>query len=248
MRAIGHEVLKAHGDSTSRILPIGQEKNTYIISFDTSFVLNISALVPAIDTIIKSYEVATHYLVEMHHAQTKEVIHSYQVDQVLDLNKIACGSRTQPSVQYELHLTILDQPNIFSVRHAGFDHLLIGAFVLTILIGVPLYKARWSSDETQQSEVMTIGAYQFQPKKLLLSIADARIELTSKEADLLIMLYGAANTTVERTHLLRHVWGDNGDYVGRTLDVFISKLRKKLDQDPNIKIANIRGVGYRLVM
>ena len=74
------------------------------------------------------------------------------------------------------------------------------------------------------------------------------IELTSKEADLLLLLCDSANTTVERENILKTVWGDEGSYVGRTLDVFISKLRKKLEADETIKILNIRGVGYRLVI
>jgi DNA-binding response OmpR family regulator len=53
---------------------------------------------------------------------------------------------------------------------------------------------------------------------------------------------------VERDEILNKVWGDDGDYVGRTLDVFISKLRKKLEADACVKIVNIRGVGYKLVV
>ena len=63
-----------------------------------------------------------------------------------------------------------------------------------------------------------------------------------------MLLYQKANTTVERDIILNKVWGDEGDYVGRTLDVFISKLRKKLETDSTIKIVNIRGVGYKLVI
>ena len=81
-----------------------------------------------------------------------------------------------------------------------------------------------------------------------LLINHKRIELTSKEADLLLLLYNMVNTTVEREVILNKVWGDQGDYVGRTLDVFISKLRKKLEADSSVKITNIRGVGYKLVM
>jgi hypothetical protein len=58
----------------------------------------------------------------------------------------------------------------------------------------------------------------------------------------------SVNATVERDDILKSVWGDDGDYVGRTLDVFISKLRKKLEADSNIKIINIRGIGYKLVL
>ena len=53
---------------------------------------------------------------------------------------------------------------------------------------------------------------------------------------------------MEREKILATVWGDEGDYVGRTLDVFVSKLRKKLEADANVRIVNIRGVGYRLVL
>jgi DNA-binding response OmpR family regulator len=74
------------------------------------------------------------------------------------------------------------------------------------------------------------------------------MELTSKEADLLLVLHESANKTVEREMILKRVWGDEGDYVGRTLDVFISKLRKRLEFDPSIKIINTRGVGYKLAV
>ena len=73
-------------------------------------------------------------------------------------------------------------------------------------------------------------------------------ELTSKEADLLALLHASVNTTVERYVLLKNVWGDEGAYVGRTLDVFISKLRKKLEADPSIRIVNVRGIGYKLIL
>jgi DNA-binding response OmpR family regulator len=63
-----------------------------------------------------------------------------------------------------------------------------------------------------------------------------------------LLLHSSANSTLERECILRAVWGDEGDYVGRTLDVFISKLRKKLDADSSLKIVNVRGVGYKLIL
>ncbi len=62
------------------------------------------------------------------------------------------------------------------------------------------------------------------------------------------MLHASANNALEREVILQQVWGDEGDYVGRTLDVFISKLRKKLEADTSVKIVNIRGVGYKLLV
>jgi DNA-binding response OmpR family regulator len=83
---------------------------------------------------------------------------------------------------------------------------------------------------------------------MALSFEDKSVELSSKEAELLSLLHNFANAPLEREVILQKVWGDEGDYVGRTLDVFISKLRKKLEADANVKIVNIRGVGYKLVM
>jgi DNA-binding response OmpR family regulator len=96
--------------------------------------------------------------------------------------------------------------------------------------------------------LISIGQYHFDTRNTKLLINDQKIELTSKEADLLYLLYTDVNTTVEREVLLNRIWGDEGDYVGRTLDVFISKLRKKLEFDARVNIVNIRGVGYKLVL
>ena len=65
---------------------------------------------------------------------------------------------------------------------------------------------------------------------------------------MLSLLYASVNETVNKETLLNKVWGDEGDYVGRTLDVYISKLRKKLESDTSIKLKNIRGVGYKLIV
>jgi DNA-binding response OmpR family regulator len=95
---------------------------------------------------------------------------------------------------------------------------------------------------------ITIGSYTFDKRNMTLTLNDQTVELTGKEADLLFLLYASANTTIEREVILNAVWGDEGDYAGRTLDVFISKLRKKLETDESLRIVNIRGVGYKLIV
>ena len=92
-----------------------------------------------------------------------------------------------------------------------------------------------------------IGASKFDQKNRALSFENNSVELSNKEAELLYLLCTAANTPVAREVILQNVWGDEGDYVGRTLDVYISKLRKKLEADTSVKIVNIRGIGYKLV-
>ena len=97
-------------------------------------------------------------------------------------------------------------------------------------------------------DLVLIGKYVLNTKSSELLFDDSKTELSAKETKLLLLLLDQVNQVVERDVILENVWDDQGDYVGRTLDVFISKLRKKLELDPDIKIANARGVGYKLVV
>ncbi|WP_343633867.1 response regulator transcription factor [Fluviicola sp.] len=105
-----------------------------------------------------------------------------------------------------------------------------------------------SPAETGNPDVIRIGDTAFDQKNMTITCSGETTELSSKESDLLSVLFTHVNTTVEREHILKVVWGDEGDYIGRTLDVFISKLRKKLEPDTRIKIVNIRGVGYKFIV
>ena len=98
------------------------------------------------------------------------------------------------------------------------------------------------------AELIRLGKYQLDQRNAVLIMEDRKTELSGKEVDLLSLLYSSANATVKRETMLHQVWGDEGSYIGRTLDVFISKLRAKLQDDPGVKIVNTRGVGYKLVI
>lgn len=97
-------------------------------------------------------------------------------------------------------------------------------------------------------DIVAIGNSRFDRKNMTLSFGKEITELSSKESDLLFLLYSNENKTLEREYILKVVWGDEGDYIGRTLDVFISKLRKKLEADSRVKIINIRGIGYKFIV
>lgn len=79
-----------------------------------------------------------------------------------------------------------------------------------------------------------------------LIINENAIELTATESRILLIFALSPNKTIERSRLQKEIWEDEGIIVGRSLDMFISKLRKKLEFDPNIKIIVIRGKGYKL--
>jgi two-component system response regulator VicR len=90
-----------------------------------------------------------------------------------------------------------------------------------------------------------LGHYQFDYKNLSLMHGDAAETLTQKEADLLKLLNENRNQVVKRSYILETIWGKDDYFLGRSLDVFISRLRKYLNQDERIKIENIHGVGFK---
>lgn len=85
-------------------------------------------------------------------------------------------------------------------------------------------------------------------KNLTLEIEGTIKQLTQKEVEILSLLAKSPNVLLKRDHILKVVWEDNGYFVGRSLDVFISKLRKYLKLDTNIQIVNIHGEGYKFVV
>ncbi|MCJ7774347.1 MAG: response regulator transcription factor, partial [Desulfobacterales bacterium] len=95
------------------------------------------------------------------------------------------------------------------------------------------------------TKTLPIGQYIFQPEELTLSINDDIRNLTLKEAELIKLFAKNINKVLGRNDILDKIWGSNDYFLGRSLDVFISRLRKYFKTDPNIKITNLHGIGFR---
>ncbi|MEX2230749.1 MAG: response regulator transcription factor [Cyclobacteriaceae bacterium] len=103
------------------------------------------------------------------------------------------------------------------------------------------------SQETESADaVFTVGQFQFDPFSFTLRHNDLEKTLTQKEAEVLKLLYRNRDRVLKREEILTQVWGDDDYFMGRSMDVFISKLRKYLKTDPGIQIVNYHGVGFRL--
>lgn len=244
LRMIGHKVLLSSGDSTSRVLPIIKENNRYRIQFESEFDFNPEELVSAIDGAVKETKLAKSYIVEVEQCNTDEVVYSFKIDETVKADIVPCESRIQTKACYIIFLTLIEPIDSYDNR---INFTLLGLLMILIVV-VSIFLWRKRNKSMIDPNWIRLGDCYFDKRNTELIIEQKRIELTSKEADLLLLLYGDANKTVEREVILNMVWGDEGDYVGRTLDVFISKLRKKLEFDSKVKIVNVRGVGYKLVM
>ena len=106
---------------------------------------------------------------------------------------------------------------------------------------------RVSSDTESYFDDIKIGKLTFNPKMQILSKDDFSVSLTTKESDLLILLYKNKNDILERDHALKAIWGDDNYFNGRSMDVYIAKLRKYLKHDEQIQIINVHGRGFKLL-
>lgn len=115
---------------------------------------------------------------------------------------------------------------------------------LLLKINIFLRRHQISSDTTL--DLIQVGNYQFHyPNLTLVNGKNEEKRLTQREADLLKYLYDNRNRVLKRAEILTAIWGEDDYFLGRSLDVFISRLRKYLGQDQDLKIENIHGVGFQ---
>ncbi len=93
-----------------------------------------------------------------------------------------------------------------------------------------------------------IGKYDFDPQKQILKLNELTINLTTKETELLKLLCNNKNRILERNFALKAIWIDDNYFNARSMDVYITKLRKYLKDDPTVQIINVHGKGYKLIV
>lgn len=95
-------------------------------------------------------------------------------------------------------------------------------------------------------ELIKIGAYHFIPSQFQLRFQDETIQLTEKESELLLLLSKNNQKIIYRKDILENLWGENDYFLGRSLDVFMTRLRKYLQKDNRIKLESVRGIGFKV--
>lgn len=113
---------------------------------------------------------------------------------------------------------------------------------LIVRINALLKRKKENSDES-----ISLGKFVFNLKKQSLQLNNTIEKLTHREAHLLYHLINNKNEVLDRSFILKKLWGDDDFFNARSMDVFITKLRKKLKEDPSIQIINVRGYGYKLI-
>jgi len=246
LREIGHEVLLYSGDNTSRVLPIRKiNKDEFQLTFENEFTFETDSLVKIIQHTLSKNDMSRDYVVSVLNCSGKDVIFGYAISQKKKDDIIPCSGRKQPKSCY-----IID----IKFKSAGLTtakkSYLVGSLSLLAFVGLLFMRSnktehkKSGTGETAET-VYKLSNTLFDAHKQTLVFAEAVTELTFKETQVLLIFALSPNVVVERARLQKEIWEDEGVIVGRSLDVMISRLRKKLENDTGIRIVNIHGKGYR---
>ena len=102
--------------------------------------------------------------------------------------------------------------------------------------------------KNKETSTYKLGRFIFDSQKQLLTIEDHQTKLTTKESELLALLCAHTNEMLQREFALKTIWVDDNYFNARSMDVYITKLRKHLKEDPSVEIINIHGKGYKLIV
>lgn len=254
LREIGHRLLLEQGDSTTAIPPVVFEKDRgFYLKFGGT--LNYEYLHKLVEETFQSKGLPSVYTLALFDCNSDDLMLGYSTQDFkgpLVPSDLTCLGRNELSDCYHLAIN-------FPTQTEKEDTFLLVAAIVPII--VLLLGGFWWWKQTQPTRptpgqlqakpepetlIYQLGPLRFEPENLTLFGEGDPQRLTFRESKLLDLFCQNKNQLLPRESILEFVWGDEGVMVGRSIDVFVSRLRKKLKAAANIKIASVHGVGYRM--
>lgn len=245
LRRTAHYLLVQAGDSVSTIPPVGRtDAETWQVQFSRAF--NYDRLPPVLQQSLELHGITRNYDVEVVNCTDNTLQLGYNFFDFKQDNSVPCGGREMQADCYNLRVRFL--PETQPSRHNMLIWILaVSGFVTGIFLTARNRKkpAPETATEALPGNIHFGKSVLHLANQTLFS-AGQQHKLTYREAKLLHLFATHHNQLLERDFILQSVWADEGILVGRSVDVFVSRLRKLLRDDPTVKITAVHGIGYRM--
>jgi DNA-binding response OmpR family regulator len=142
----------------------------------------------------------------------------------------------------------MDEDKVEGFKTGADDYITKPFNIEELVLRIQVFLRRSKALDIDNKVFFTLGNYTFDYNNLALTIDDDTQVLTQREADILYLFCQNLGNVLRREEILLKIWGQDDYFVGRSLDVFLSKLRKYLKKDPNVEIQNYHSVGFKLVV
>lgn len=139
----------------------------------------------------------------------------------------------------------LKEDRIKGLRLGADDYLVKPFSIEELLLKIEIFLKRSQKNIPTAKTIYEVGKYQFDTKNFILFTDEEKVGLTQREAELLKLFLDHKNSVLKREQILTSLWGTDDYFMGRSLDVFISRLRKILANEEGISIENLHGIGFR---
>lgn len=252
LRLVGHKLLLSSGDKTSRIMPIKKlSEKEFQIYFENPITLESDSILNIISNTIKLTSLPGDYTTNVLDCSENNIVYSFAISESGTSDMVPCLGRAMPKGCYYINIAFsspsANKKKMMYALGAGFLSMALVIFSGYFYLNRKKIVSTTGNKESITNEnVMPIGRFLFHPDQRYLELDGTRVDLTDKESKLLAIFAANTNEIIEREKLQKEVWENEGVIVTRSLDVFISRLRKKLEKDNSIKLVNIHGKGYKL--
>jgi hypothetical protein len=269
IRRMGDQLLLQSGDKDSRVLPVTDNKEgVFLLSFEKDFTFNHDSLITLSRRLLPKAQFPSGYTVTVHDCQKNAIVYGFAFNKNTE-DILACKGRYQPQGCYTIEFAFADFGSNAGVNTSAIEKfkskpftspLMLAAYGLLLVLATIFFTKRFikpskplpaaNKDEAKENgpdaELPVLGKFLFDVKAQRLLLGNEITNLTDKECRVLELLHENFGELIPRETLMQKIWIDEGVITGRSLDMFISKVRKKLSQDPELKITNVHGKGYKL--
>ncbi|MEL6534059.1 MAG: helix-turn-helix domain-containing protein [Bacteroidota bacterium] len=247
LRSVGHRLLLLEGDLASPLPPVtSYEPGSYLLKFPSAISLHPDSLYAIVAEALQQYHLSEPYQLQVLRCADQALMYGYEIGPNSP-DEISCTGRALDTNCYRIQIRFLETKT--SVLATLQPWLFGGALLALGLVGLVGFRVRDSKKAIpdaapSQGDVLEDVQFFFAENRLVTPAGNT--PLSDKESKVLQILFRSQDALVTRDQLLKEGWEDEGVYTSRSLDMFISKLRKKLSGSGRVVIVTVRGQGYKL--